>query len=591
VRHDLFTAAEPADAAEISRLRREVVEARRTRRSDQLALEDAADRTEFVVRHTLIYRVGSVVEHYSRGRVGRALERRTAHKVRPAPPSYPVSIEDQYSRWYVLERRKRWEQPPRWVADSVGIVIIGDEGVESTMASINVQRRPSDVVTSITTGDELPDALAALAALRPAPRWLMVLNAGDQITPDCISMLIFHAGDGAGAFADQDRVDESGRHVEPWLKGEELGVFSPLGRPAVGEAAMLRRSSLPPIDPALGAGSLQSALLHLFERGEELAHLPTVLLSRPLGRASYVTDAQLAKAATTALVRRGWGGSAMAGAHPGTVEWRAADPTTWPSVQIVIPTRDRVELLERCISSIESKTEYENWTLTIVDNDSSDPDTLAYLARSPYQVVKSPGKFHFPAVVNAGAAAGDEEFVLLLNNDCEVLDARWLADLVRVAALPSVGIVGATLVGSDGQVNHAGIAVAGTPCQLFYPGTHPSDDATIHSTHDALAVTGACQLVRRELWDALGGHDESFEVECSDVDISLRARQLGWRTVVVASSPVQHLEKQSRGELHDDPDGPAFAYRWGLGGDFVDPYVTPLVHYDPGPRFQLPELP
>ena len=220
-----------------------------------------------------------------------------------------------------------------------------------------------------------------------------------------------------------------------------------------------------------------------------------------------------------------------------------------------------------------------------MDNGSIDPETLSYLRETPHQVLRDDSPFHYPRLVNLGARGGDSDFVLLLNNDVEVLEPDWLQQLVRAALVPGVGVVGAILANSDGSIGHCGVAVPTEPLQVHFPATYPSDDRFLHSTHDSLSVLGACQLVHRELWDQLGGHDEVFQIECTDVDLSLRARELGYRTVVTANTTLLHHGKMSRGEAsHADVD--EFSYRWGVGTGFVDPYYTPLISFEPGPRFQ-----
>jgi GT2 family glycosyltransferase len=585
-RRDLDQPACDEDQALVAQLRAEVVAARRRRSPDQLALEDAAERTEFIERHKLIYRVGSVVEHYGKGRVGRALERHTAGREQVAPPPYPTTLQEQYSRYFTLARRQRWEQPPRWADDTVALVVVGPGDATATVNSFNVQRRQTDVVVEIDAA-QLASTLISLGSRRPAPRWLMVLNAGDVMTPDAVSQLIHFAGDGDFAYADQDHLDGDGRHVEAWLKGDELGVLGPLSYFAPGEAAIFRRSALVDLDESMGTAVLHDAVLRLVERGSVGVHIPSTFISRPLGAPSYARGDDLARATSAALHRRGWGGGAVAGAREGTVQWRPGDPATWPSVQIVIPTRDRLDLLEPCVRSLETNTDYPAMTITIVDNGSVEPATLNYLDKTSHRVVRDPRPFCFPREVNLGAAAGDEEYVLLLNNDTVALDPEWLKDLVRVGELPTFGIVGAVLVGDSGSINHAGITVADAPCQFSYPDSVAGDDPTWRVTRDVLAVLGACQLVRRDIWNELGGHDETFEIECSDVDICLRARDLGYRTAIVGTSPVLHHEKVSRGELREDRDGPTFAYRWGLDDGFVDRLSTPVLTYLPGPRFRL----
>jgi GT2 family glycosyltransferase len=260
-----------------------------------------------------------------------------------------------------------------------------------------------------------------------------------------------------------------------------------------------------------------------------------------------------------------------------TVTWTIDSERTAPQIDIIIPTRNRVDLLERCVNSIVQQTTYPNFSITIVDNDSDDPATLAYFQRSGLRVVPCPGAFNYSKVVNAGVAVSNAPLVLTLNNDTVITSSDWLDRLVACAVLPTVGIVGTRLVDQHGRHEHDGIAIAPWPYHLKVGRNTPTDDPFWTSSRSVAAVTGAVQLVSRELWNELGGMDESLAVTMNDVDLCLRAHDSGHDVVLCAATEIVHEERSSRGLLDPADDRIRFIQKWDVLGTYVDPYFPPAL--------------
>ncbi len=178
-------------------------------------------------------------------------------------------------------------------------------------------------------------------------------------------------------------------------------------------------------------------------------------------------NASSVRAVERALARRGATGVVSEGALPGLVRWELVAPTPAPSIDIIIPTRDRIDLVRRCIDSIESKSTYPNYEIIILDNDSVQPDSHAYFDATPHSVVPCPGPFNYAAIVNRGVAHSGADFIVTLNNDTVVVTPNWLERLVALASLPDVGIVGAALVNQRGQHEHDGVVIAPYPQHLL----------------------------------------------------------------------------------------------------------------------------
>jgi GT2 family glycosyltransferase len=227
-------------------------------------------------------------------------------------------------------------------------------------------------------------------------------------------------------------------------------------------------------------------------------------------------------------------------------------------VSIVIPFRDQVELLRSCLISLR-RSNYRDMEVVLVDNGSQHAETLRFLerARQRLQVVDCPGEFNFSWLCNHGARRARGDYLLFLNNDTEVLHPDWLEHLLRVACRPEVGVVGATLLYPDGTLQHAGLFPRPGGCWVHgYRGLSPDDagdQGELGHVRTVPAVTGACMLLRREVFDALGGFDERLPITYGDVDLCLRAREQGLLVVVTPHARLLHFEALSRGFSTDCP--------------------------------------
>ena len=311
--------------------------------------------------------------------------------------------------------------------------------------------------------------------------------------------------------------------------------------------------------------------LRLIEKVGGAAHLPQVLYYWRVhaGSTSGGTEAKpyVAAAAKKALAdhltRTGRVGTVTDGLFPSTyrVLWKIEGD---PKVSILIPNKDHTDDLEKCLHSIWSKTEWDNYEVIVIENNSTDPATFAYYkeARKRYEglkVVTYPEKgFNFSGINNFGRKAASGDYLLLLNNDVEARNGDWLTELLRQCAHPGgAAICGAMLYYPDETLQHAGVVTglggyaghshkykqAGGSGYLFRAAT----------VQDFSAVTGACLLVKASVWDEVGGLDEKFAVAFNDVDFCLRVRDAGYRVAWTPYARLTHYESKSRGGDEKDP--------------------------------------
>lgn len=215
-------------------------------------------------------------------------------------------------------------------------------------------------------------------------------------------------------------------------------------------------------------------------------------------------------------------------------------------ISVIIPTRDKAELLSRCINSIREKSTYPDYEILIIDNGTTEPKALRLMEGLEWatnmRVLRHPGPFNFSAMINRGAEEAKGSILCLLNNDTEVISADWMETMAAELMQDGVGVVGALLLFPDGSIQHAGDVVGGRDCVRHLDST-PGMDA-----YDVEAVTGACLMTRRDLFLKLGGLDEvNFPVAFNDTDYCLRGREAGQRVISTPRARLLHHEMKTRG--------------------------------------------
>jgi GT2 family glycosyltransferase len=393
-------------------------------------------------------------------------------------------------------------------------------------------------------------------------------------------------------YSDEDRRDARGRRSDPFFKPD----WSPddlLSYPYVGHLCVFRTT----LARALGGfrSGIRGAedfdlLLRVQRRARAIRHMPRVLWHRR----SELSPGLVPFARNEAIDRRvigeylketGADAEVTPGLVPGTcrVRWRIQGS---PLVSIIIPTRDRIHLLRRCLAGILERTAYRNVEVVIVDNASVEPATLEFLESCGAQIVRDPGPFNFARLCNVGVRHTRGEHLLFLNNDAEPCDAEWLSAMLELSQRPGVGAVGAKLYYPDGRIQHLGIVVGinGTAAQIFRgaPADHSGYFGGAFAIRECSAVTGACLMTRREVFETLGGFDETFAVNFNDVDYCLRVRASGFRVMFTPYARLIHHEFATREREKWPPEAERFRRRW-VEPAWQDPFYNPnlsLRHTD-----------
>jgi GT2 family glycosyltransferase len=436
-----------------------------------------------------------------------------------------------------------------------------------------------DYVALLDHDDELhPAAVATVVdALRDHPQWQFV-------------------------YSDEDKIDAAGHRYDPYFKPD----WNPdllYGQNCVSHLGVYARALLNAVG-GFRSGLEGSQDWDLALRcSEQLApgqigHIPSVLYhwraiagstAQGVDQKGYAHEAGR-RALQEHFARRGEAATVMdIDGMPGAFRVRHPLPEIPPHVSIIVPTRDRLDLLRRCVDSILQRSTYPNYEVVIVDNQSVEQETLAYLASfdadSRVRVRHHDEPFNYSRINNAAVEACPEGLICLLNNDIEVITPDWLEELVSHALRPHVGAVGAMLYYPNDTIQHAGVVigvhgVAGHPYSGM-PRGHTGQMARTRLTQTMSAVTAACLMVRREVFRQVGGLDTSLQVAFNDIDFCLRLRQAGYANVWTPFAELYHHESASRGQDTTPQKRARFAQevalmrqRWGAQLEY-DPAYNP----------------
>lgn len=420
------------------------------------------------------------------------------------------------------------------------------------------------------------------------------LDHDDELAPGALTAMTAPAADHCHAdvlYSDEDKVDEHGTRFDPIFKPE----WSPdllLGNAYTCHLTLMRRQLVADV------GGLRSAYdgsqdwdlaLRATEQAREIVHVPQVLYhwrALPSSSASGTTAKPWAyEAGFRALVdtlrrREEPGEVTQEERFPGRYHVRRAVQGT-PLVSVVIPFRDQPAMLAACVASVCRAPGHDHVELVLVDNGSELPETAALLDqladRTGATVVDAPGPFNWSLLNNLAARRAHGDLLLFLNNDTDGHVDGWLGALVAQAQRPQVGAVGARLLYPDRTIQHAGVVIGlgGTVGHVLLG--LPADDAGYGSlaiqARDCSAVTGACLMTRRAVYEAVGGFDQDLALAYNDVDYCLRVRSQDLLVVYEPLAEMIHHELKSRARTDDTADARRLLDRWGPVIAAGDPYL------------------
>lgn len=449
--------------------------------------------------------------------------------------------------------------------------------------------------------------------------WMALLDHDDELTEDALYWMAATLEENPETdilYSDEDKIDEEGKLSDPYFKPD----WSPelfLSQNMINHLGVYRRSLVEKAggfrEGFEGSQDYDLALRVLDQTTpERVRHVPVVLYHWRMVAGSVALDTgektypyeRARKAIAEHLERTGQKAEVVAGRDGLSHRVVPALPSRKPHVTIVVPTRDRVDMMRMVVTGLLEKTAYPNWDLIIVDNGSSKPETLDYFAEiqkdDRIAVLRDDAPFNFSRLNNLAVEKAKGPLILMLNNDIEPVDDGWLEEMVRQLQRPGVGAVGAKLYYPNDTVQHVGVTTGiGSVAGHFdkhLPREAPGYFNRAQLVHNVTAATAACLLTTKKIFKQIGGMNEKeLKVAFNDVDFCLKIRAAGYRIVLTPFAELYHHESVSRGledtlEKRERFRGEMMWMRetWGDQLD-ADPYFNPNLSLDQEtPTFAIP---
>ena len=392
-------------------------------------------------------------------------------------------------------------------------------------------------------------------------------------------------------------------HFKPDYSPDNLRANNYICHFSMFDADLLKKTGL--FRPEYDGSQDHDMILRLTEEAKHVCHIPKIhyywrshpnSVAADIGAKTYAIDA--AKRAVHDHMRDYYGIEVE-------VESTRAFPTIFqikypingePLISIVIPNKDHVEDLRRCITSIEKKSTWKNYEIVVVENNSVEQSIRDYykeLESDPkVKIVTYEGGFNYSRINNVGVKETKGEYLLFLNNDTEVISPDWMEQLLMYAQRKDVGAVGAKLYYADNTIQHAGVVIglgahrSAGHTHYKMPREHLGYMGRLCYAQDVTAVTGACLMVKKSIYEEVDGLDESFTISLNDVDLCLKIREKGYLNIFTPFAELYHYESKTRGMEEGEKlrryerECAHFRDKWKEQLDAGDPYYNPNFSLD-----------
>jgi GT2 family glycosyltransferase len=407
--------------------------------------------------------------------------------------------------------------------------------------------RSSNTALSITTGE-----------------FIGLLGAGDELSPSAtyeVVKLLNENSDVDFIYTDEDRIIGDGHRCDPQFKPDWspdlLRSYNYIGNFAVARKDLVDKVG--GFKQGFDGAEDYDLFLRIAERTRKIAHLPKVLYHVRSGGPSR-SYANGKRALKEHIERTGMSAEIDDGSFPGAYRIKYGIKGS-PLVTIIIPTKDKVEILKKCIESILNRSTYDNYEILLVDNQSTEAGTLRYYEtlknNEKVRLIKDDRPFNFAAINNYAVKHVESEHIIFLNNDTEVIAADWIENMLGFAQREDVGAVGALLYHPDGTIQHAGVIVGingitGHPFKNLARGSL-GYMGRAKVSQNLSAVTGACLMTKKSVFEEAGGFDEVYSYAFNDIDFCLKLRAKGSIIVYTPDAELYHHEFATRGPEDKTP--------------------------------------
>jgi GT2 family glycosyltransferase len=500
--------------------------------------------------------------------------------------------------WEMLES-VRTQTFPDWE-----LCLVDDRSPSAHVARMLAEAEASDPrIRTVRRAENGGIVAASNDALEMARgEFVALLDHDDELHPDALAHVheaLAGTPEADYVYTDEDKIDTAGHHSGPFFKPD----WSPerlRTQMYTCHLSVLRRSLVEAVggfDPEVEGAQDWDLVLKVTERARSVVHVPRVLYHWRMLETSAAGGGEAAKPWAFEAGTRALQAHCERIGLPARVERDPADAGVYhlepelkrePLVSIVIPTNGQVRevryeavvLADNCVRSIVENSTYDNYEIVVVIDDSTPRNVHAELEEiggGRVRLVPFDRPFSFAAKINVGAVRSHGEHLLMLNDDIEVATPDWIERMLMYSEMPEIGAVGGRLLWEDGRLQHVGVAfqegLPGHPARGFardYPGYANA----VRVARNLLAVTGACLMTRRELFDEVGGLSSRLPVNYNDIDYCLKLRAAGHRTVYDPDLVMYHFESSSRDPDVADWEKDLLRERWGAQ-TAVDPYSNP----------------
>lgn len=402
-------------------------------------------------------------------------------------------------------------------------------------------------------------------------------------------------------YCDEDKMLPDGTYAEPFFK-PDFNIDLLRDNNYICHLLTIRKNLLDKLSPntaEFDGAQDHNMILQASEHARKIYHVPRVMYhwrispsstAGSAGSKPYATQAGI-RAVQNHLDRLGIPACVTQSRRPFTYCVEYLPPEDRPLVSVVIPTKDHHDVLRTCVDSILCKTTYDNYEIVIIENNSTEPETFAYYKELEEQhgdrvrVEYWPAEFNFSKLINFGVSRAKGEYLLLLNNDTEVITSTWMDRLVGLCSRKDVGVVGVRLYFRDETIQHAGVCVSGGAAGHLarnLPKGNWGYFSLSDATQDMSAVTAACMMTTKRVFEDAGGFSEELAVAFNDVDYCLKVRRNGLLVVYTPEVELFHYESLSRGFESDDAKRVRFHrevsymnFQWAEYYIKGDPYMNP----------------
>lgn len=438
--------------------------------------------------------------------------------------------------------------------------------------------------------------------------YICLMDHDDEIPPNALfefARLLSRDPDIDMIYSDEDKIDAMGRRYEPFFKPDWSPDYLESCMYSAHFACYRMRivKELGGFREGCDGAQDYDFVLRFVELAKKIEHIPEILYhwraipgstALEMSEKKYVLDAGV-KALSDRVVRKGYRGTVRISPFPGCFNI-LYEIVRNPLISIIIPSAGKksvirgtnIDLLANCIESIVHKSTYRNYEIIIVDNNDLEKSTIRRISNHVKHFIHFKKPFNIASKMNLGAQYASGDYLLFLNDDTEVISPDWIEGLLGLAQQEPIGVVGPKLLFENGTLQHAGVSfIEGLPDHVFrsYPGNFPGHFFNVCGNRNYLAVTGACLMTKRIVFDKVNGFNEDFAVNYNDVDYCLKVCDAGYRIIYTPNAVLYHYESQCRERSVAPKEMGLFLDLWSEKTK-RDPYYNPNLEERP-PNFKI----